>query len=97
MFKIKSSKENSKIEISNSQRLFWGSLLILLSITVFLSIISYFFTGRNDQSTLVDFFNRSTTTENWLSKDGSWISHALVFKGFGLSSIIFSLHKCIIP
>jgi len=91
MFKIKSSKENSKIEISNSQRLFWGSLLILLSITVFLSIISYFFTGRNDQSTLVDFFNRSTTTENWLSKVGSWISHALVFKGFGLSSIIFSL------
>ena len=91
MRKSKNLKDKINVEISNSHRLFIGSLLILLSITLFLSIISYFFTGENDQSTLVDFFERSTKSENWLSKVGAWISHLLVFKGFGVSSIIFSV------
>ena len=91
MRKSKNLNDKINVEISNSHRLFIGSLLILLSITLFLSIISYFFTGENDQSTLVDFFERSTKSENWLSKVGAWISHILVFKGFGVSSIIFSM------
>ena len=91
MRKSKNLKDKINVEISSSHRLFIGSLLILLSITLFLSIISYFFTGENDQSTLVDFFERSTKSENWLSKVGAWISHFLVFKGFGVSSIIFSV------
>lgn len=91
MRKSKNLKDKTNVEISSSHRLFIGSLLILLSITLFLSIISYFFTGENDQSTLVDFFERSTKSENWLSKVGAWISHLLVFKGFGVSSIIFSV------
>ena len=91
MRKSKNLKDKINVEISNSHRLFIGSLLILLSITLFLSIISYFFTGENDQSALVDFFERSTKSENWLSKVGAWISHLLVFKGFGVSSIIFSV------
>ena len=91
MLKSKKLGENINLKISSSQRLFLGSLLILLSITFLLSIISYFFTGENDQSTLVDFFERSTKAENWLSKVGAWISHLLVYKGFGVSSIIFSL------
>ena len=91
MLKSKKLGENINLKISSSQRLFLGSLLILLSITFLLSIISYFFTGENDQSALVDFFERSTKAENWLSKVGAWISHLLVYKGFGVSSIIFSL------
>lgn len=91
MRKSKNLNDKINVEISNSHRLFIGSLLILLSIALFLSIISYFFTGENDQSALVDFFERSTKTENWLSKVGAWISHFIVFKGFGVSSIIFSV------
>ena len=91
MRKSKNLNDKINVEISNSHRLFIGSLLILLSIALFLSIISYFFTGENDQSALGDFFERSTKTENWLSKVGAWISHFLVFKGFGVSSIIFSV------
>ena len=91
MRKSKNLKDKINVEISNSHRLFIGSLLILLSIALFLSIISYFFTGENDQSALVDFFERSTKTENWLSKVGAWVSHFIVFKGFGVNSIIFSV------
>ena len=90
MLKSNNLRDKINLKISSSQRLFVGSLLILLSITFLLSIISYFFTGENDQSTIVDFFKRSTKAENWLSKVGAWISHLLVYKGFGVSSIIFS-------
>ena len=48
------------------------------------------FTGENDQSALGDFTNRAAQTDNWLSKIGAWISELLIYKGFGISSFIFS-------
>ncbi|MEC8723718.1 MAG: DNA translocase FtsK 4TM domain-containing protein, partial [Bacteroidota bacterium] len=88
MFKSKGIKEIKNKSLSSSQQLVLGSFLILLGIILGLSIVSYFFTGESDQSALNDFTNRSTPTENWLSKSGAWISHFLVFKGFGVASII---------
>ena len=90
MFKSKGIKGTKNKSLSSSQQLVLGSFLILLGIILGLSIASYFFTGESDQSTLNDFTNRSTTTENWLSKSGAWISHFLVFKGFGVASIILA-------
>ena len=90
MFKSKGIKGIKNKSLSSSQQLVLGSFLILLGIILGLSIVSYFFTGESDQSTLNDFTNRSTTTENWLSKSGAWISHFLVFKGFGVASIILA-------
>ena len=57
---------------------------------LFIALLSYLFTGENDQSTLNDFTNRSTQTENWLSKIGAWISELLIYNGFGVFSFIFS-------
>ena len=90
MFKSKGIKGIKNKSLSSSQQLVLGSFLILLGIILGLSIVSYFFTGESDQSTLNDFTNRSTPTENWLSKSGAWISHFLVFKGFGVASIILA-------
>ena len=90
MFKSKGIKGTKNKSLSSSQQLVLGSFLILLGIILGLSIVSYFFTGESDQSTLNDFTNRNTTAENWLSKSGAWISHFLVFKGFGVASIILA-------
>jgi S-DNA-T family DNA segregation ATPase FtsK/SpoIIIE len=90
-----SAKKNKKsilpeITLTNPQRLVFGSFLVILGLLVFISILSYFFTGDSDQSALSGFSNRSITTNNWLSKIGAWISDVLVYKGFGVASFIFS-------
>lgn len=91
----KSSEPNGRkalqlSSLTNPQRLVLGSFLILFSVLILLSIVSYFFTGESDQSVLGDFTNRSIATKNWLSKIGAWISHLLVYKGFGIASVLFA-------
>jgi S-DNA-T family DNA segregation ATPase FtsK/SpoIIIE len=79
-----------KFTLTNSQRLVLGSFLVILGILLFISLLSYLFTGESDQSVIGDFTNRSVQTDNWLSKVGAWISQLLIYKGFGISSFIFS-------
>ena len=79
-----------KFTLTNSQRLVLGSFLVILGILLFISLLSYLFTGESDQSVIGDFTNRSVQTNNWLSKLGAWISQLLIYKGFGVSSFIFS-------
>jgi S-DNA-T family DNA segregation ATPase FtsK/SpoIIIE len=85
-------KRFSKINftLTNSQRLVMGSFLVIIGILLFIALLSYLFTGESDQTILGDFTNRSIETNNWLSKVGAWISHLLIYKGFGISSFLFS-------
>ena len=85
-------KRISKInlKLSSSQRLVTGSFFTIIGILLFIALLSYLFTGENDQSTLNDFTNRTTQTENWLSKIGAWVSESLIYNGFGVFSFIFS-------
>ena len=76
--------------LTNSQRLVMGSFLVIIGILLFIALLSYLFTGESDQTVLGDFTNRSVETNNWLSKVGAWISHLLIYKGFGISSFLFS-------
>ena len=78
------------LTLTNSQRLVLGSFLVILGILLFVSLLSYLFTGESDQSVLGEFTNRTVETNNWLSKVGAWISQLLIYKGFGISSFIFS-------
>ena len=89
MPKPKEKSFKLSLKISNTQRLILGSFFIIFSVFLFLSIISYFFSGEIDQSTIYEFADRKIKTRNLLSKSGAWVSHFLVFNGFGLSSIIF--------
>jgi S-DNA-T family DNA segregation ATPase FtsK/SpoIIIE len=79
-----------KFTLTNSQQLVLGSFLVILGILLFIALLSYLFTGESDQSVLGDFTDRTVETNNWLSKVGAWVSQLLIYKGFGVSSFIFS-------
>ena len=83
------SKNKEKKELSGAKRLFIGSSLIILSLFLLISFISYFFTGNIDQSNLNDFTDNTISTTNSLGKIGAMLSDFFIYRGFGLSSIIF--------
>ena len=85
------SKNKKKKELSSAKRLFIGSTLIIISLFLLTSFFSYFFTGEIDQSNLSNFLDQSTTNSNYLGKIGAIISDLFIYKGFGVSSIIFAL------
>ncbi len=78
-------------KLSRSQQIMFGVFLILLSIIVFSSLVSYFDTWKADQSELNSFFNKDSETLNIASKFGSIISHLLIYIMFGISSFIFPI------
>ena len=84
------SKLRVKNELSSSNKLFISSALILLSLFLLISFISYFFTGEIDQSNLTEFSDTTKSNANSLGKIGAIVSDFFIYKGFGVSSIIFS-------
>ena len=73
-----------------------GSLLLLLSVYLFISFTSYLFTWKSDQNLIIDksffdfmFSSSDIIVANWLGKFGAWTSHWFIFKGFGIASFIF--------
>lgn len=94
--KSKSKKESKtkfkapSLKLSSQQKLVFGSFLIILGLLLFIAFVSFFFTGRADQSTLSEFASRGVHSENWLNKTGAWLSDFFIYRGFGISSFIFS-------
>ena len=87
-----SSKSRKKIsfKLSKQQTIIWGVFLFLLGISIFLSIVSYFFNWKADQSLIGDLTSRDLSTQNWLNTYGSNIGELFVYNGFGVPSIIIS-------
>ena len=69
--------------------------MVLLSIALFFSFISYYYTWQEDQSMLEEFANRNAEAENLLNKFGASVSHFFMYKGFGLASFIFPFLICL--
>lgn len=93
--KTAKKKSTTKIKkpnftLSNQQKLVFGSLLLILGILLFISFLSFFFTGKADQSIISEFSSRNIQAENWLNKVGAWVSDLFIYKGFGIASFIFS-------
>ena len=59
------SKNKQKKELSSAKKLFLGSTLIIISIFLFTSFVSYLFNGDIDQSSLYDFSNKELTNTNF--------------------------------
>jgi len=77
-------------KLSSQQKLIFGSLLVILGILLFIAFLSFFFTGKADQSTLTEIGTREVVAENWLNKLGAWVSDFFIMKGFGVSAFIFA-------
>ncbi|GAB1858648.1 DNA translocase FtsK [Flavobacteriaceae bacterium MHTCC 0001] len=86
--KTKSKKRSFKL--SSQQKLVFGSFLVILGVVLCISFISFFFTGKADQSVLSEFASRDIEAQNWLSKIGAWLSDFFIQKGFGVSAFILS-------
>ncbi|MEZ4796566.1 MAG: DNA translocase FtsK 4TM domain-containing protein [Flavobacteriaceae bacterium] len=93
--KTNKSKSATKIKkpnfkLNNQQKLVFGSLLLILGILLFIAFVSFFFTGKADQSIISEFTSRDVQAQNWLNKVGAWVSDLFIYKGFGVASFIFS-------
>lgn len=70
-----------------------GIILILLPVYIIISFISFFSTGQNDQSLVLDLrpgdiFNTNTAFQNSCGPFGAFISYFLISRCFGLSAFI---------
>ncbi len=88
--KVKAPLKMPSWTLTNQQKLVLGSFLIILGILLFISFLSFVFTGKEDQSMLQNFPERSNNYKNWASQLGAWVSELFITKGFGLPSFIFS-------
>ena len=89
--KSTSSKKSFSFKPSKQNKIIFGSLLIVLSIALFFSFMSYYFTWQEDQSLLSEFGDRNAEASNLLNKFGAAVSHFFMYKGFGLASFAFPL------
>ena len=64
-----------------------GVFLTLLSVVVFISMISFFFSWTTDQSSIISVLDNSIEIENIGKKFGLTISYYLIYKGFGIGSL----------
>lgn len=85
----KPKKPKFNWQITRQQKFAIGILLVLLSIALLLSFVSYFITGNYDQSEVDKVFNREARVENWLGKFGAFLADFFLYKGFGVASFIF--------
>lgn len=97
------AKKNEKKKTKNIKPSFFkddrvkiitGAFILIASIYLFFSILSYFFTWQVDQSKLdISFFelfkNRSINVENWTGKLGAFLAHVFVHNWFGVASLSF--------
>ncbi len=72
-----------------------GLILLLSSIFLFLSILSYLNTGRADQSVVEALLNTGIKESgqevaNWFGIVGATTAHYFVFKWFGVASLLFA-------
>lgn len=75
--------------LTRQHKIVLGSLIMLFAVALMIAFISFFFTWEVDQSELGEV-TRVSETQNWMQKFGANISHFFIYKGFGISSIIFA-------
>ena len=88
--KPKPTKKGFSLKLSKQNKIILGSLLMLFSIALFFSFISFYFTWEDDQSLLTEFADRNELAKNLLNKFGASISHFFMYQGFGMASLIFT-------
>ncbi|MEI9808621.1 MAG: DNA translocase FtsK [Bacteroidota bacterium] len=69
-----------------------GAVSLLVSIFLFIALISYFFTWSRDQDVVSRgssiLFDNTVQVNNLLGKLGALVSHFFIFKSFGIASLL---------
>jgi DNA segregation ATPase FtsK/SpoIIIE, S-DNA-T family len=76
-------------ELSKQNKLIIGSILLLFSIGLLASFVSFFIHGQEDQSAIVLMTDRTELVQNWLGKIGAFLADTLIYKGFGIAAFLF--------
>src|SRR5690606_39411010 len=77
----KSENKTKKKSFWNPRnKLFFGVLLVLFSVALLLSFISFYLYGKADQSVLSEFSDRGDKAKNWLGKFGAFLADAFLYK-----------------
>ena len=82
--------ENKKSFLSKI-KLVIGATSLVFSFIIFFSLLSYFFTGFDDQSLInsgVSFSTFGEEAKNWLGVFGAFVGHYFIYIFFGISSFI---------
>lgn len=93
MAKTKKSTSKTKksripsFKLNRVQEIIVGSVLIGFGIILLLSILSFLFTWRSDQSILGRLDERELEAQNWISKIGAGLGDFFVYDGFGVAAL----------
>jgi S-DNA-T family DNA segregation ATPase FtsK/SpoIIIE len=98
--KLRQEKEEKvdlkKLAKDERTRKILGAVSLLTSIFLFIAFGSYLFTWREDQSQVLNRglgylfeYEEGNNVSNLLGRLGAWVSHKIIFNGFGLASFLF--------
>ncbi|HOK50292.1 MAG TPA: DNA translocase FtsK 4TM domain-containing protein [Bacteroidales bacterium] len=87
--KDKLVEENEKDTVGRQEkfRVITGILLLFIALFLFLSLISYFFSWKNDQSFAKQDIGSEAVVHNWGGKLGAKIAYILFERTFGISCL----------
>ncbi len=93
------SKKNSLINFFKSERthFLFGVVISFIGLFIFLSMISFLFTGGADQSKVMNktFFelvnDKTLSVENWTGAGGAFIAETMINNWFGIFSVLLPL------
>ena len=71
-----------------------GTVSLLVSIFLFFAFVSYLFTWKEDQDQVLNndasfLLDSETRVSNLLGRLGAYVSHFFIYRGFGISSLLF--------
>lgn len=83
------STPKKSFKITRQHKVVFGSLLVLLAISLLLAFISFYLHGQHDQSAISELNDRTVSVQNWLGKFGAYLADVFVYKGFGVGAFLF--------
>lgn len=97
--KVTPTKNNKKPAFQKTKSLFGnrqaqtiiGLFVMLFSLFLIISFISYLFHWQQDQSQLSNFTNKNISVKNLLGKIGASLSHFFIYNSFGVGSLYFPI------
>ena len=82
--------------MKNNFKIIFGTFLVVLSILITVSIFSFMYNWQEDQSLINGLFNSDDKINNIGQKIGFYLSYYLVYKSFGIGSLLICLNILIV-